>query len=370
MIANEEQRKSNKLVWIIILFFIIGLMFLAKPLRNRVEDLFKQTEKSLELVQTINSSWDKRGYVRSYEGSIINFDGKSIVAYDINGDKLWSKSVNFEEPLIYLGENRIFIGDKNEGQIVALNIKGEEEWTYRARKPIDKFVEKNGQLIIYTKAGEEIDQINILNEEGKLLANTIIDKGRLLSSNISSDQEKFVLVSLEFSGDSLQSSILLYTIEGKLLWKKEFTDLLILDADFMNDDTLLAVSDSKLISLNIESELLWSRDIKGRLKDLKLDHKRKEIFILYGEKIDCIEVIEPNGKTKSKLELDSYYNNIYTNKSNIYLTGENRLIGISGNEVFLEYISDNAIENLEFHKENFLLFTKENLLIGKLSNRK
>lgn len=81
-------------------------------------------------------------------------------------------------------------------------------------------------------------------------------------------------------------------------------------------------------------------------------------------------MLELNGKTKSKLELDNYYYNIYKNKSNIYLTGENMLIGISGDEFFLEYICDYKIENLEFQKDSFLLFTKENLLIGKLSNKK
>lgn len=284
MIAKEEKRKSSKLVWVIILFLIIGLMFVGKPFKGRVQDLFKQTEKSLELVQTINSPWTKEGYIRSYEGVIINFDGKSINSYDANGDKLWSKNIDFEEPLVHLGESKIFTGDKNEGHIVALSIDGEEEWTYKARQSINKFVEKNGQLIIYTKAGEQIDQINVLSEEGKLLANTIIDKGRLLSSNISLNQKNFVLVTMEFSEDNLQSSILLYTIEGKLLWKKDFTDLIILDAGFMNNDVILAISDSKIISLNMEGDLLWSRDIKGRLKDLELDPKQKEIYILYGEK--------------------------------------------------------------------------------------
>ncbi|SCG84496.1 hypothetical protein DW1_2941 [Proteiniborus sp. DW1] len=370
MIAKEEKRKSNKLVWVIILFLIIGLMFLGKPFKGRIQDLFKQTEKSLELVQAINIPWNKEGHTRSYERAIINYDGKSISSYDIAGDKLWSKSIDFDEPLVYLGESRIFIGDKSKGQIVALNIDGEEGWTYKARQSIDKFAEKNDLLIIYTKAGEQIDQINVLDKKGKLLANTIIDKGRLLSSNISPNHDKFVLVTMDFSGSKIQSSILLYTIEGKLLWKKDYTDLIILDADFMNDDAILGISDRKIISLNMESELLWSRDIKGRLKDLKLAPKQKEIYILYGEKRDCLEVLEVNGKTKSKLELDYYYNNIYTDKSNIYLTGENRLTGIRGNEAFLEYICDNKIENLGFQKDSFLLFTKEGLIIGKLSNRK
>ncbi len=370
MIAKEEKRKGNKLAWIITLLLIIGLMFLGKTFNGRVQDLFRQTEKSLELVQTINIPWSKDSNTRSYEGAIINSDNKNIASYNMSGDKLWTKNIDFEYSFIHLGESKIYIGDKSNGKIVALSIDGDEEWTYEARQSVQKFVEKNGLLIIYTKAGEQIDQINILDEKGKLLANTIIDKGRLLSSNISFDQKNFVLVTMDFSGNHLQSSILLYSIEGALLWKKDFTDLLILDADFMNNDTILAISDSKIVSLNMENELLWSRDIKGRLKDAKLDPKQKEIYILYGEKSDYIEVLELSGKTKSKLELDNYYNNIYTNKANIYLTGENRLIGIRGDEAFLKYISASEIDNLEFQKDNFLLFSKEDLSIGKLSNRR
>lgn len=370
MIAKEEKNKGKKLIWVILMLLIIGFMFFGKGLNGKVQNLFKQTEKSLELVQTINIPLAENSDIRSYEGTIINFNNRSITSYNLSGDKLWSQNIDFEDPFIHLGENSIYAGDKGKGQITAFNLEGEEQWIYEARQSIEKFAEKNGLLIIYTKAGEQIDQINILDEKGKLLANTIIDKGRLLSSSIAIDKKKFTLVTLDFSGNSLQSSILLYTIEGELLWKKDFTDLIILSADFIDNDNILGVSDRKIISLNMENELLWSRDMKGKLKDTKLDPKQKEIYLLYEEKSDYIEVLETSGKTKNKLELDSYYNHIYTNKRNIYLTGENRLAGIHGDEIFLKYICENEIEDLEFQKDDFLLLTKEGLFIGKLSNKK
>ncbi|WIV12538.1 DUF5711 family protein [Proteiniborus sp. MB09-C3] len=370
MIAKEEENKGKKLIWIVLIIIIIALMFFGKLLNGDIQDLFKQTEKSLELVQTINIPWDKDSIIKNYGGVIINSDNNIITSYNLSGDKLWSKSVDFEVPFTHLGENAIYTGDKIKGQIVAFSIEGEKKWTYEARQSIDKFVEKNGLLIIYTKAGEQIDQINILDEKGSLLANTIIDEGRLLSSNISPDQKKFILVTIDFSGNILQSSLLLYTIEGQLLWKKDYTDLIILDADFIDNDTMLAISDSKIISLNAENELLWSKDIKGRLKDAKLDNKQKEIYLLYEEDKGYIEVLEPNGKTKNKLALDNYYNSIYTNKRNVFLVGEDRLIGIHEGEAFLNYTCEAEIESLIFDKDNILVLTKENLIIGKLSSKK
>lgn len=370
MIAKEEENKGKKLIWTVLIIIIIALMFFGKLLNGNIQDLFKQTEKSLELVQTINIPWDKDSIIKSYGGVIINSDNNIITSYNLSGDKLWSKSVDFEAPFTHLGENAIYTSDKIKGQIVAFNIEGEKKWTYEARQSIDKFVEKNGLLIIYTKAGEQIDQINILDEKGSLLANTIIDEGRLLSSNISPDQKKFILVTIDFSGNILQSSLLLYTIEGQLLWKKDYTDLTILDADFIGNDTILAISDSKIISLNAENELLWSKDIKGRLKDVKLENKQKEIYLLYEEDKGYIEVLEPNGKTKNKLALDNYYNNIYTNKRNVFLIGEDRLIGIHEGEAFLNYTCEAEIESLTFEKDNILVVTKENLIMGKLSSKK
>ncbi|MFA5524991.1 MAG: DUF5711 family protein [Tissierellales bacterium] len=370
MTAKEEQGKGKKLIWVIIMLLIIGVMFFGKRLSENVQNLFKQTEKSLELVQTINIPLADNRNMRSYEGTIVNFKNKTIASYNFSGDKLWSQDIDFEDPFIHLGENEIFAGDKESGQITAFNLQGEKKWTYEARQSIEKFAEKNGLLIIYTKAGEQIDQINVIDEKGKLLANTIIDKGRLLSSGIALDKKRFTLVTLDFSGSDLTSSILLYTKEGELLWKKDFQDLIILSADFIDNDNILAVSDRKIISLNMKNELLWSRDIKGRLKDTKLDQIRKEIYLLYEDENDYVEVLEKNGKTKNRLELNSYYSNIYTNKKNIYLTGENRIIGIHGDEVFLKHTCENEIKGLEFQKDDFLLLTKENLFISKLSKNK
>lgn len=370
MIAKEENNKGKKLIWIILTIIIIALLFFSKSLKDKVQDLFKQTEKSLELIQNTNIPWLNNGETKDYDGVIINSDNKTITSYNLLGNKIWSKTMDFNTPLTYFGENTIYTGDTDKGQIVALNTQGEKLWVYEAKQSIDKFVEKNGLLIIYTKAGEQIDQINIIDEKGSLFANTIIDKGRLLSSNISSDKKKFILVTIDFSDKELQTSILLYTIEGELLWKKDFKDRIIFDVAFVDNNTILAVSDNKIMSLNTKNEMLWSKELEGRLKDIKVDTKQKEIFLLYGEDKDYIEILESNGKTKNKLALDNYYSKIYTSKRNVFLTGDDRLIGVNEDKVFLNYRCEDKIEDLVFAKDNILVFTKENLLIGKISNKK
>lgn len=370
MIAKEENNKGKKLIWIILTIIIIALLFFSKSLKDKVQDLFKQTEKSLELIQNTNIPWLNNGETKDYDGVIINSDNKTITSYNLLGNKIWSKTMDFNTPLTYFGENTIYTGDTDKGQIVALNTQGEKLWVYEAKQSIDKFVEKNGLLIIYTKAGEQIDQINIIDEKGSLFANTIIDKGRLLSSNISSDKKKFILVTIDFSDKELQTSILLYTIEGELLWEKDFKDRIIFDVAFVDNNTILAVSDNKIMSLNTKNEMLWSKELEGRLKDIKVDTKQKEIFLLYGEDKDYIEILESNGKTKNKLALDNYYSKIYTSKRNVFLTGDDRLIGVNEDKVFLNYRCEDKIEDLVFAKDNILVFTKENLLIGKISNKK
>ncbi|WP_352418778.1 DUF5711 family protein [Proteiniborus sp.] len=370
MIAKEENSKGKKLIWIILTIIIIALMFFGKSIRDKIQNLFKQTEKSLELVQKTDIPWFENGETKDYNGIIINSDNKNITSYNFLGNKLWSKDIEFNASLTHFGENIIYICDKDKGHIVALNTQGEKLWTYEARQSIDKIVERNGLLIIYTKAGEQIDQINILGENGSLLANTIVDKGRLLSGNIFSNKEKFTLVTLDFSSNNLQSSILLYTIEGELLWKKDFTDRIILDTAFIDNDTILVISDSKIMSLNMKNELLWSKELEGRLKDVEVDTKQKEIYLLYGEDKDYIEVLEPNGKIKNRLGLDNYYSNIYICKGNIFLTGDDRLIGIHEDKIFLNYRCEDKIENLVFEKNNILVFTEKSLLVGKLSNKK
>lgn len=370
MIAEEEKGKGKKILWLVVIFIIIGFMFFNKSFNSKIENLFKQTEKSLELVRTIDIHHTEYSKIKSYGDIIINYDNEIITAYSLTGDKLWSKSIELEVPVINLGENGIYIGDKSTGDIVSYDLNGEMKWTYGVRQSIDKIVEKNGLLIIYTKVSENIDQINILDEEGKLLANTVVDSGRLLSSNVSLDKKMFNIVSIDYSDSNLQSSISLYTIEGRLLWKKDFNDLIVLSGEFLDNGNILTISDNKLIDLNIDGELLWRKDIKGRLKDIILETKNKEVYLLYGEDKDYIEVLGVDGKTKNKLELDNYYDSIYKNNRNIFLTGEQRLVGINGDNIFLKYTGEDKIEDLMFGEGNILLLTKKGLAIGKLTSQK
>lgn len=368
MIAKEENTKGKKLIWIVLTIIIIGLLFFSKSLKDKVQDLFKQTEKSLQIVQNTNVVWTSNGETQDYDGIIVNSDNRSINSYNLLGNKIWSKDIGLDAPLTHFGENTIYLVDKSKGKIIALNSEGEEKWGYDARQSINKVVEKNGFLIIYTKAGEQIDQINVLDEKGALMANTIVDKGRLLSSNVSADKKNFVFTTIDLSESKVKTSLLLYTIEGELLWKKDFLDWIIYNADFIDDDMII-VSDNKLMSINMEGETLWSKDI-NRLKDVKIDLRQKQIHVLYERDKTYIETLGTNGKTKDKLVLDESYNHIYMNKKDIFLIGGRKLIGVNGDKIFLRYICDDEIEKISFIKGNILIFTKENFLVGKLYNKK
>lgn len=369
MIAKEENIKGKKLIWILLTIIIVGLLFFSKSLKDKVQDLFKQTEKSLQIVQNTNLAWTSNGEIKNYDGIIISSDNNIINSYNLLGNKLWSKDMVFDSPLTHFGENTIYLVDRINGKIVALNVEGEEKWSYNARQSIDKVVEKNQYLIIFTKAGEKIDQINILDEKGSLMANTIIDKGRILSSNVSTDKKYFIFNTIDLSENNIKTSLLFYTIEGELLWKRDFPDWIIYDVDFIDNKNMIIISDNKIISINMEGETLWSKDI-NRLKDAKVDSRQKEIYLLYEKEKTYIETLESNGKTKHKLALENYYNHIYINKKDIFLTGENLILGLNRDNVFLRYKCDSKIEKISFIKDSFLIFTKDNVLIGKLYNKK
>lgn len=371
MIAKEEKNRGRKLIWGILTLIIIGLMFFGKNFKDKAQSLFKQSEKTLEFAEKIDMNWLEDGKVRNYEDFIINANENAIISYDLSGNKLWSKDIDPNTNLIYLGEKTIYIGNRDTGQIDAINPKGENLWTYNSKQPMDKLVERNELLIIYTKAGEQIDQINIIDEEGSLIANTIVDKGKLLSSNVSLNRNNFAISTIDFSEKDIKSSVLLYTIEGEFLWKKDFTDWIVLDLMFMNKGEILLISDDKILCLSEEGELLWSKILEGRLKNIEFDSKEKNIYLLYTNKMDYLEIINTNGKTKNKIELNSnHFEKIYRNNKTLYITGSNELMGMNEYDVFLGFNFEDEIDYIGFENNNLLIFTKDKFIIGKLSAKK
>lgn len=364
MVANEEKKK-NRLLWIILIFIILIMLVSNKTVKKKVHDLFYRNDKSLQLIDNININWPQPGKIRVYKDRVIRYSAKEISQYDIEGTEGWKKAIEDNNTIAYLGENTIYITSTVTGNVTAFDLNGNQLWEYSAKQPIRRISERNGYLVLFTQAGKSTEQINILDDKGKLQANATTDKGKILSCSVSPDRKEFSLVTLDVTDGSISSNLMYFKMNGQEIWRKNYKDQIIYDVLFLDNNNMIAVCDSKILSLSVKNELLWSRTIEDGLKDIKVDTNSKTIYVLCGQANPNLEIILGNGRTENKIELDNNYDNIYINKKYILLRGKKTIAGVNSNRINLKYNCTEEIKGIGVYNDNILIFTEKNTLITK-----
>lgn len=366
MRGSRAKRHNKRLQFFILSFFL--LILIASSRMFNIGKLLNNSEKTLQMISNINIDMNKYSGVKIYDDNILIVDSSKIISLYYNGNIAWKKDIKIINPIIRFGKESIYILDSLNGQVTALNLNGEEIWRYDFKKSIKDIVEKEDCLIIFTKAGESKDQINIFDLDGDLVGNVILDQGIALDCDISSDKKKVLINVLDLSDEKIKSKVALYSINGYEIWEQAIEDDIIGKISFI-DDKILSVTKNDIRLLNSKEKLLWDRNINGEIIDLTIDTNDKQIILLYAGDKRYLEVVSINGRTKMKKEVDKSIKKIYTKDSSIYLAGDKKIYGIS-KDVFLDYNTSEKIKSIGILKDKLLVITNENIKIMKLVNLK
>ncbi|WP_069650972.1 DUF5711 family protein [Caloranaerobacter ferrireducens] len=366
MRGSRAKRHNKRLQFFILLFFL--LILIASSRMFNIGKLLNNNEKTLQIISNINVDMNKYSGVNIYDDKILITDSNKIISLYYNGNIAWKKDIKIINPIIRFGKQNIYILDPLNGQVTALNLNGEEIWRYDFKKSIKDIVEKEDCLIIFTKAGESKDQINIFNLKGDLVGNIILEQGVALDCDISRDKKKVLINVLDLSDEKIKSKVALYSVNGYEIWGQSIENDIIAKINFI-DGKILSVTKSNIRLLNSKQKLLWDRNVNGEIIDLRVDINDKKIILLYDGDKKYLEVVSINGRTIMKKEVDKSIKKIYKKDSNIYLAGDKRIYGIS-KDVFLDYNTSEKIKSIGILKDKLIIITNENIKIMKLVNLK
>ncbi|KPU26574.1 hypothetical protein TR13x_09515 [Caloranaerobacter sp. TR13] len=366
MRGSRSKRHNKRLQFFILLFFL--LILIASSRMFNIGKLLNNSEKTLQSISNINVDMNKYSGVKIYDDKILIANSNKIISLYYNGSIAWKKDIRTVNPIIRFGKQNIYILDTLNGQVTALNLKGEEIWRYDFKKSIKDIVEKKDCLIIFTKAGESKDQINIFDLKGDLVGNIILEQGVALDCDISNDKKKVLINALDLSDEKIKSKVALYSINGYEIWGQNIENDIIAKINFIGDK-ILSVTQSDIRLLNSKQKLLWDRNINGEILDLMIDTNNKQIILLYAGDKRYLETVSINGRTKMKKEVDKSVKKIYTKDGSIYLVGEKKIYGIS-KDVFLNYNTSEKIKTIGILRDKLIVITNKNIKIMKLVSLK
>lgn len=363
---REGYRNKKSIKIVIILSIALIFLFSREEFREKAANLISsvgRVEKTFKVEKTIPYDFEGDS-VKAYGDTIVNWDGEKILAVNTNGEEMWRKNVTFENPIVLLGGNYIYMCESTTGDLYYLDFEGRLLHRYEANDVITGIVE-SGQNLILLFNGVENEKINIIDGSGKLTANTLIEGKRVTSCCVNEEGSTFSTATMGLDGDEITSELILYNISGQKIGSLIFKDQIIIFSKFVSSNKLVALTEKGLYFIKDES-ILWQKDIE-RIKDICIDTVEDRIYLLYG---DTMESISFNGKTDKKISLTDEYNKIVRFQDNILVVGDENILGFNNGEEMLKYKSEEEIKKVLTNEKNIVMFTEGKIKTMSMTNKK
>ncbi|MBU5294317.1 hypothetical protein KQH90_09755 [Anaerosalibacter bizertensis] len=361
---NKKTKKNNnkKKFKLFILIFIFAVLILSnKDFLQKI--LPSSSNKTLQVIQKYPTNQEEK--VRFYDDLLIKWNGKSVIALNKDGTSKWEKEINFENPLVFLGTDTIYICEGNTGDLYFLDLDGRSLNRIQMENHIKKIVEKDG-LIFITLETEDGEKLTIMDKEGVVQNNILLEDKRLLNFSANEDKTNIVLSTLGIEKGDLNSKLIFYKEKGEYVSELDFNEEIIISMEFVDENSIVVFTDSRLYFVE-EGNTLWKRDME-HIKDMYVNTEDKDIYILT---TNTLEVISYKNKVEESISLNGEYNKVEGFNKGVLLVGDNKIIGINNGRENLKYEIQEKIENVIINDSDIILFTDNriNIMTEKKINR-
>ena len=271
----------------------------------------------------------------------------------MDGTKEWEKEFNLDDPKIVFGENNIYVYEKPTGDIYFLNERGETVERIQLETKINNIVESYGSILIYIKKAN-MESINILDKEGKIIENTLIKNGNILTCSMAKDNATYSISTLNLKDEDLRSEIQVFKIGGEPLFTHKFINEILLYSNFIEDNKLIVMTDKSLYSIS-EGNVLWEKQIQ-LIKDINVHED--SIDILFGNTLDTISM---DGKVKRKYSFSEEYKKIITYNKYLVIYGDEYIMVLEDGKEIYKYRSEDTILKVIQGKQNLIVIYEDRI---------
>ncbi|WP_053955082.1 DUF5711 family protein [Inediibacterium massiliense] len=364
---QKKKRRRPIRYRIFMIIFISILIFGGAQLLHIAKNLLGYGEIDFEKVVTIEYKEDQNRKIYPFVQGMVIYDQKVLKKYNLKGIEEWSVNKPIKNPIITTSEKNVFLADKTTGEIIAFDDKGNKVFSISLEKPIQNMVSnKDGVLALYSQ-NEKNTEIYTFDAEGKKQGQIIIDQGNILDMAISNEGWIGISV-MGIEDNTLETKVVLYSKEGKLLGGNKYKDQVITNIFFSETGDLLNVGIKKVMAFSKTNGPLWSKDLPSSIGKVSWNEKGYGIFYLINHKKSIIdtkstnylEVIDIKGKELSNIPIKGEVLGI-DNYNNSFIAFTERTLYFSkkGKELIEKKIN-NDIQDIHMIKEDELILVLQN----------
>ncbi|MDF2548607.1 MAG: PQQ-like beta-propeller repeat protein [Anaerosolibacter sp.] len=279
--ARKRKARTRVLVMVIIIIvFIIGS---AKGI-TMIKNLMGRGEMEFSKLGVIQYDRSENTDIQAYGNNVAVYSDGTLTVYNDQGTALWEIKQPIERPKLVSSEQLLFLGDKEKGNIFCFDTLGNPIWTVESGQKIEDMVSNQGFVVMWSKGEEQGSTIFIYDVSGKQKGTIKLGKGDIIDGAISKDGSVVALSVLDIENDKIETNVILYGADGKLLGGNKYDNQVIPKLFFHEDNRLFNVGDHKLIGFDKSKGLLWSKEMDASLNRVSWNEEGFVVLSLVNNK--------------------------------------------------------------------------------------
>lgn len=281
---KENQTKNKKALKFFLILIIIAAVMGASYMKSKNISIIDyilsyQSDKVVaQVTSTQKFDIDSKSSFAVLGNSYVECNKDSI---KYNGLNKWSQTYTMDLPTMVTEGNIVAVGELSKNNVYVFNEKG---LLYNAVSdaPISQFVvNKLGYLIIMTESSTSL-YTPYSNPVGAKLTSFERETEGIypISADISNNGDYVAISYLDTTGSQIESKVLFYAvgIEGEAEYGADSVvnlssihekDELIFNVSYMDNDTLIAIGDKKIIAAH-NNEKVWEKTLTNKITALNL----------------------------------------------------------------------------------------------------
>lgn len=369
---RQEERqvlKKKKIGRFIFVFIALIVIFSSSFVKTKIQGFFSEENKDIVLLNEIKVSLSGDYIFSGFKNNLLFFNNNKVSSYDFEGNRKDIKQFDYSNPFAFIEGQYIYTGDKANGKVVAVRSDGTQLWSFDLGKGIDEALFEGNALIILTDINTKNGKLHIFDRNGNYLVEKEIKGGQVLCVEMSMNMKEFIVATINLIDEELVSTLSMMSLSGDLIWSEKFQNEIIHEIATTKDNNIIVVTDKKIYSITDKKDLVWSKNIDGELRDIKIDNTLDNIVVLTGGNNGYLEVINTNGRTEYKEKVDSYYEKVKLYDRKILLVGENKILGFNQGDEFLRYISNEDLKGIYVVNDKVCVLIDDKIKIMKMVSK-
>ena len=384
---KKRERRSkviNVVIFIILLTSIIALSIVSYLLTCDMDSLGKYEffkkyivnflKKEEKICFEMSFDLSKKPKVSVYNKNIAQCTIESVDIYDRSGKLQSSNKLDFASPLVSHSNNYLAIANAGGNKVILFEGSNKKNEIHTLGSIINVHVNCNGYVTVVHKGENVLSEVSVYDVDGKECFVKGKAQNYIVFAKLAPNNKDLILNCIDTSATKITSIFEFIDIRGRSAQTMvSYEDVLFLDAKFIKDNSIAALTNGEVIYYNSDYLEVWRKKFNTKIYCFDVcDNKYIAVGVASDKLHDGISdnktdimIYNIKGKEVCKINVGNIVKNISSSDNVIAVNlGREVLLYNTKGKLIKKIASCVEVEKVEFiTKDTVVLVTKNGLVV-------